>query len=103
MKVLITGASTAVAYQLKSKIGAQQVILGDYTDLPGVMLQSGQMVKLPAPTDPAYVHKILSLCMDRGITHVYTTHQSEFELLHQANQLFEEYGINILAGTDEIR
>lgn len=40
--------------------------------------------------------------MDNGITDVYTTQQTEFELLNEAAQLFEEYGIKIVAGTDEI-
>lgn len=95
MSILITSANSAMAYQLKSKLHADEVILGDYEELPALMLKSGKMIQLPSPNSASYSHQMLTLCLDKGIEVVYPLRKEEAELLKEAEQLFSEYGINI--------
>jgi len=96
MSILITSANSADAYQLKSKLNADEVILGDYEELPALMLKSGKMIQLPSPKSASYSHQMLTLCLDKGIDAVYPLREEEAILLKEAGQLFNEYGINIV-------
>lgn len=100
MSVLITAASTAKAYQIKGTISADEVILGDYEDLPEVMIKAGKMIKLPNPNGSAYIHEVLALCLDKNITAIYPLRNIEMQLLKEAQLLYDEYGINIHYTTD---
>jgi hypothetical protein len=95
MSILITSANSAGAYQLKSKLNADDTILGDYEDLPVLMLKSGKMIQLPNPKSASYSHQMLTLCLDKGIQIVYPLREEEAMLLKEAEQLFNEYGIII--------
>ncbi len=95
MSILITSANSARAYQLKSKLNVDGVILGDYEELPALMLKSGKMIQLPNPKSASYSHQMLTLCLDRGIETVYPLREDEATLLKEAEQLFKEYEINI--------
>lgn len=99
-KTLITGAASGRAHQLKSKLAGADVLLGDYAELPGVMLQSGAMIVLPAPDDASYAHKMLTLSLDKGIETIYALQPAEFNLLNEAALLFNEYGITILPANE---
>ncbi len=95
MSILITSANSAAAYQLKSKLNVDEVILGDYEELPALMVKSGAMIKLPSPKSASYSHQMLTLCLDKGIQTVYPLREEEAILLKEAKQLFKEYDINI--------
>lgn len=95
MSILITSANSAAAYQLKSKLNVDEVILGDYEELPALMLKSGKMIQLPNPKSASYSHQMLTLCLDKGIQTVYPLREEEAILLKEAEQLFKEYDINI--------
>lgn len=95
MSILITSANSAAAYQLKSKLNVDEVILGDYEELPALMLKSGKMIQLPSPKSASYSHQMLTLCLDKGIQTVYPLREEEAILLKEAKQLFKEYDINI--------
>lgn len=95
MAILITAATTAQAHQLKNKLNQDAVILGDYLELPELMLKSGKMIRLPNPSSIAYNHEMLSLCLDRDIKVIYPLREEEAKLLAEAGQLFKEYNINI--------
>ena len=96
MNILITAANSAAAYRLKNKLNSDTIILGDYNELPDVMLKSGKMIKLPNPASVAYAHEMLTLCLDKDITAVYPLNENEQVLLNEAAQLFKEYNIDIL-------
>jgi hypothetical protein len=96
VSILITSANSAAAYQLKTKLNADQVILGDYEELPALMLKSGKMIQLPNPKFASYSHQMLTLCLDKGIEAVYPLREEEAVLLKEAEQLFKEYDINIV-------
>jgi hypothetical protein len=95
VNILITSANSAAAYQLKNRLGEANILLGDYHDLPGFMLKSGNMISLPSPTSTSYLHDMLALCLDRDIHAIYALLEEEINLLHESEQLFKEYNIVI--------
>lgn len=101
-KILITGANSAQAHRLKNQLNTDEVVLGDYRDMPQFMLVSGKMMRLPNPQSTAYTHEMLTLCLDNGIDKVYVLDKQEAVLLLEAVQLFKEYNIDIQSITDEI-
>ncbi|RCH55098.1 hypothetical protein DJ568_07860 [Mucilaginibacter hurinus] len=92
---LITAATTAEAHRLKSSMNPDEVILGDYLDLPEFMIKSGKMLRLPNPQSASYAHEMLTLCLDHDIKSLHPVREAEAEALVEAKQLFIEYGINI--------
>jgi hypothetical protein len=102
MNTLITGATSAEAHKLKNKLNADNIILGDYLELPAFMLTSANMVRLPNPDSASYAHEMLTLCLDKGISIVYPLYDNEVMLLNQAELLFGEYGIKIMKQTNEL-
>jgi len=96
VNVLITAANSAEAYQLKSKLNAWSILLGDYQELPEIMVKSGKMVKLPDPKSVSYMHEMLTLCLDKKIDTLYVLREEEAVLLKESEQLFTEYGIEIV-------
>ena len=102
MKILITGASSAKAYQLKNSLNPDEILLGDYAELPTLMLKAGNMMKLPSPADASYSHKMLTFCLDNQVDTVYALGMDEWTLLNEAMQLFKEYGITIYRQYNEI-
>ena len=102
MFTLITAASTAAAYQLKNLLNSGDVLLGDYQELPEIMVKSGKMLVLPDPQSLSYTHQMLALCLDKNIDKVYALRKEEIELLLGSKQLFHEYDIVILTSDDKI-
>ena len=100
MSTLITAASTAKAYQVKGTLTDGEIILGDYEELPQVMITAGKMIVLPNPNNPAYIHEMLALCLDKDIIELYPLRNIEMQLLKEAQLLYDEYGININYITD---
>lgn len=101
MNILITSANSAQAYRLKNKLNAvDNVILGDYNELPAFMLRQGKMIKLPNPQSISYTHEMLALCLDNSIDIIYVLDNKEAVLLMESKQLFAEYNIDIQA--DEV-
>jgi len=99
MFILITAATSAQAYKLKNRLNAENIILGDYLELPAIMLKSTNMIKLPNPASASYAHEMLTLCLDKQIDTVYALGKDECVSLEQAKQLFAEYGIEIVLGS----
>ena len=102
MFTLITAANTSSAYQLKNSLNGENVLLGDYLELPEFLVKSGKMLSLPNPQNSSYTHQILALCLDKNIDTVYALRKQEIDLLLASKQLFNEYGITILASDDKI-
>ncbi len=93
--ILITEALSAAAHRLKKQFTDGNVLMGDFNEVPDVMLRSGAIKKLPAWQSPSYPHQILTFCLDNNINTVYTLNSDEFSALQPALQLFLEYGIDI--------
>ena len=95
MSILITAASTAKAHQLKNKLNSLNTVLGDFEDLPELLLKSKSIIKLANPNSENYIHLMLSICLDNDIIGIYPLRELEFNKLQEAKQLFEEYGIEL--------
>jgi len=79
VNILITAANSAEAQRLKNKLKGDNVILGDYFELPAFMLNAN-LVKLPNPKSTAYAHEMLTLCLDMQIEDVYLLREEENNL-----------------------
>jgi hypothetical protein len=97
VNTLITAASLAQAHRLKSELIHEAIILGDYRDLPDVLLKSGKLIKLPNPGSISYTHEMLTLCLEKEIGIIYPLRDEEQKQLVNATRLFAEYGIKIKA------
>lgn len=102
MYTLITAAATAEAYRIKNALNREEVVLGDYMELPDVLVRSGKVITLPNPESAAYTHEMLALCLDKNINSVCVLREEERELLFNAKQLFREYDIQIGTADDKI-
>jgi len=95
MKILVTSATSAEAYKLKKQLSTDEVILGDYLEMPAFMLKSANLIQLPNPSSLSYTHEMLTLSLDNGVTLIYALRNEEKTLLEESKQLFSEYGIEI--------
>lgn len=103
MYTLITAANSSQAYKLKSALNSDHILLGDYLELPGILIQSGKVIALPDPKTIAYTHEMLALCLDKEIDTIYPLREGERQLLLNAKQLFHEYDIQIIVTDDAIQ
>jgi hypothetical protein len=99
---LITAANSSGAYSLKNMLTADHTLLGDYLELPELLIQSGKVLRLPDPRNTSYTHQMLALCLDKDIDTIYALRNEEKQLLLAAKQLFIEYNIVIKAADDKI-
>jgi len=90
---------SARSHSVKSQLNTNDIILGDYHDVPQFML-SDKLIKLPDPALPSYAHQMLTLCLDNSVTTIYVLDNSEAVQLVETQQLFAEYDIQI--NTNEI-
>lgn len=97
MYTLITAANSAEAYSLKNTLNTDHILLGDYMELPDVLIRSGKVLKLPDPQNSAYTHQMLALCLDKNVDTIYALREQEKQPLLNAKQLFNEYNIEIKA------
>ena len=96
MKVLITGAATAQAYQLQRHLdNTTAIVLADSAELPQLP-GSVQFQKIPAATSPSFAHLLLTICLDLDIQTIYPLRKNEIRALAESRQLFDEYGITVL-------
>ena len=102
MYILITAANSSKAYKLKNTLNSDNVLLGDYLEMPDLLVQSGKMIRLPNPQTAAYTHQMLALCIDKNIDTIYALREEEKQHLANAVQLFYEYNINIKVTDNEI-
>ena len=102
MYTLITAANSAEAYSLKNTLNTDHILLGDYMELPDILVRSGKVISLPNPKNAAYTHQMLALCLDNAVNSVYVLREEEKQLLLNAKQLFEEYNIQIGTADDKI-
>jgi hypothetical protein len=98
VKILITSATSAQAHKLKNSLNNDEVVMGDYNELPAFMA----MLKLPNPASDTYAHEMLTFCLDNNIDTAYLLNQQEAQVLLLSEQLFKEYNINIINGSHNL-
>lgn len=97
LNILITAASSAIAYKLENRIsGADKIVLADDADLPQILLKGKNFIRIPAGTSSAFSHQLLSICLDLEIDKVYPLKRAEILALAEVRQLFDEYGITLM-------
>lgn len=100
--VLITAANTAAAYRLKNSLPGSDVLLGDYMEVPEIMLSSGKILRLPKPSSETYIHDLLALGLDKQLSAVYLLRKEEQDAAANAKQLFDEFEIQLIFAEDEV-
>ncbi|RFZ94157.1 hypothetical protein D0C36_00960 [Mucilaginibacter conchicola] len=96
MKILITAATSANAYKFKAGLNEQDIVLGDYGDIPAFT----KMLKLPNPGKETYAHEMLTLSLDNAIDRIYLLDGKEWDILQHSKQLFSEYNIELIDGNN---
>jgi len=102
VSTLITAANSAQAQQLKNLLPVDDVLLGDYQDIPEIFVKSGKMVITPNPKSTAFIHQMLALCLDKQINKLYVLRREELLPLAEAHQLFDEFDIKLMIPTKEM-
>jgi hypothetical protein len=103
VSILITAANSAQAYQLKGILKDEaEIVLGDYLEIPDLMVKTGKMIRTPDPKGLAFIHEVLALCLDKGINKVYALRRAELLPLAEARQLFAEFDITLYIPSKEI-
>ncbi len=103
MSVLITAANSAQAYKLKGLLSnSETVLLGDYLDIPELMVKNGTMIKTPSPQSASFAHEMLTLCLDKAITMLLPLRQAELLPLAESRQLFLEFDIQLIIPQTEL-
>lgn len=97
LNILITAAASVQAYILEKNLDqGQNIFFADSADLPEVMLQKKKFVKIPDAGSPSFAHEFLTCCLDLSVNVVFVLRKSELEVLAEARQLFDEYGIRLM-------
>lgn len=99
MAILITAASFAVAYKLERYLNESEVYFAEQIELPAI--PGKKFIRIPAASSPIFISEMLKICLDNQIVKIFPLKRSEIKELSEANQLFNEYGINIIIPSDE--
>jgi hypothetical protein len=94
VKILVTSATSAQAHKLKNSLIDDEVVLGDFTEMPAFM----GILKLPNPATDTYAHEMLTLALDNNINAIYLLNTQEADVLLLSEQLFKEYNITLVNG-----
>lgn len=96
MKTLITGGKSAQALKLLKAFTADQVILGDYGEIPSYASAQYQFISLGERNDDTIAHNLLNTCLDQGIDRLLPLYSFELEAVAKSAILFEEFNIHVL-------
>ncbi len=96
MTVLITAASHAEAYRLERLLQSTHVVFADYHHLPNFSFSSRQFINIPKGDSNTYAHEVLKVCLDLEIDKIYPLYSDEILALAGSQQLFNEYGIEVI-------
>lgn len=94
MAILITAASFSLAYKLERSLNQSEVYFADQIQMPAIF--GKKFIQLPDSSSTIFISEVLKLCLDNNITRIYPLKRSEIKELLNADQLFKEYGINII-------
>ena len=96
MKTLITGGKSAQALKLLKAFTGDQVVLGDYGDMPAFISSQYQMMDLGPRNDDTIAHNLLNACLDQEAGRLLPIYRFELEAIVKSAVLFEEFNIHIL-------
>lgn len=91
MKVLITTSKHIASFQLACFLKNDEVLFGDhFTDFP-------------LASSNSLAHQILKFCLDNRITKIFPLAFAEVEELKKSLILFDEFGIEVMLGSDDLQ
>lgn len=96
MRTLITGGKSAQALKLLKAFTGDQVILGDYGDMPSFVSAQYQLIDLGTRNDDTIAHSLLNACLDQEADRLLPICRFELEAVVRSAVLFEEFNIHIL-------
>jgi len=96
LKTLITGGKSAQALKILKAFTADQVLLGDYGDMPSFASAQYQFVSLGERNDETIAHTLLNACLDQEADRLLPLYQFELEAVMRSAILFEEFNIHVL-------
>ncbi len=96
MKTLITGGKSAQALKILKAFTTDNVILGDYGDIPSYASTQYQFVSLGERNDETIAHNLLNSCLDQEVDRLLPLYRFELEAVMRSSVLFEEFNIHVL-------
>jgi len=96
LKTLITGGKSAQALKLLKAFSGDQVILGDYGDMPSFVSSQYQLMDLGPRNDDTIAHNLLNACLDQEADRLLPIYSFELEAVSKSAVLFEEFNIHVL-------
>ncbi len=99
MAILITAASFSIAYKLERSLDESEVYFAEQIEMPSI--PGKKFIRIPEVSSLIFTSEILKICLDCSIVKIFPLKEAEIKELSKANQLFEEYGINIIILSNE--
>ncbi|QNK63285.1 hypothetical protein H7F33_01850 [Pedobacter sp. PAMC26386] len=96
MRTLITGGKSAQALKILKAFTEDQVLLGDYGEMPSYASAQYQFVSLGERNDETIAHTLLNACLDQQADRLLPLYQFELEAVMRSAILFEEFKIHVL-------
>lgn len=96
MKILITGANSALALKLSKAFTAYDVVLGDYGNVPTIKSDQYRLIAIGAKNEDTAAHQLLNCCLDNNVDVILPLHQFELTPVAKASVLFKEFNIDLL-------
>jgi len=96
LRTLITGGKSAQALKLLKAFSGDQVILGDYGDMPTFASAQYQLMDLGPRNDDTIAHNLLNACLDQEADRLLPIYDFELEAVIKSSVLFEEFNIHVL-------
>jgi hypothetical protein len=94
MAILITAASYSLAYKLERSLNESEVYFADQIEMP--LISGKRFIRIPDASSPIFTSEILKVSLDNHIIKIFPLKLEEIKELSKADQLFMEYGINII-------
>jgi hypothetical protein len=96
LKTLITGGKSAQALKILKAFTNDQVLLGDYGDMPSFASTQYQFVSLGEKNEETIAHTLLNACLDQEADRLLPLYQFELEAVMRSSILFKEFNIHVL-------
>lgn len=94
MAILITAASYSLAYKLERSLNESEVYFADQIEMP--LIPGKRFIRIPDASSSIFTSEMLKVCLDNHIIKIFPLKAAEIKELAKADQLFQEYGINII-------
>ena len=105
INILILSAGTRnkiVQYFKRTLKGNGTVVATDMSCIAPAVYEADKFYEIPKITDPAYVEKVLEICIKEKINGVLSLIDPELSLLAENKKLFDEAGVTIIGSSYDL-